>query len=107
MSDEQPTPRRRRVAPVVGDPMAPYAAPPSPAPSAAPVVPPAHAPDGPVARAPEPPKRARSAPTVPVFLRTSETSKEQFEALAGAAGLTQRAMFEELVAQAWANHHTG
>lgn len=105
MPDDQPTPRRRRVAPAVTDPMAPYA-PPVPAPGmGAPGT--GAPPASPSPRPPvEPRKRAKSAPTVPVFLRTSEASKEQFEALADAAGLTQRAMFEELVAQAWAQHHT-
>lgn len=43
----------------------------------------------------------RSAPTVTVFVRTDVDSKDQFEVLAAEQGLTQRAMFEQLVADAW------
>ena len=106
MSDEQPAPRRRRVAPAVMDPMAPQASvspaavPGTPAsargPAPQPVATPSIARGGPTLG-----RKLRAEPTVPVFLRTSTTSKEQFEALAGAAGLTQRAMFEELVARAF------
>lgn len=118
--DSQPTPRRRRLAPPVADPMSPYAgalpptagvAAPVESPAAARAFAPAPAGEAPPAALPAPSgrdgrRRTRSTPTVPVFLRTSEESKEQFEALANASGLTQRAMFEQLVAQAWTEHQS-
>lgn len=112
--EEQPTPRRRRVAPPVTDPMAPTVADapttpdPSPAPTPAPQEP---ARGSEAARAPAPPtpaaprRKARSEPTVPVFVRTGTVTKERFEDLAAAAGLSQREMFEQLVEQAWKREH--
>ena len=112
--EEQPTPRRRRVAPPVADPMAPTIVDGPVAPAPAPTTTEDRqdsARGSDAGRAPAPtdlpaPRRmARSEPTVPVFVRTGTTTKERFEDLAGAAGLSQREMFEQLVEQAWRREH--
>lgn len=112
--EEQPTPRRRRVAPPVADPMAPTAPkyPVAPAPAPAPLPTPdrqettrgSDAAPTPAA-SPAPRRKVRSEPTVPVFVRTGTSTKERFEDLAAAAGLSQREMFEKLVEQAWQQEH--
>lgn len=115
--EEQPPPRRRRVAPPVADPMAPTTVdgPVAPASDPAPAVTSARhepargseavrAPAGPAQAAPR--RKARSEPTVPVFVRTGTSTKERFEDLAAAAGLSQREMFEQLVEQAWRREHS-
>jgi hypothetical protein len=109
MSD-LPAPKRRRVAPAVTDPMAPNTPPPAspPAPAAPPAAatpapPSAPAPATSPAPSPAPraPSPARKQPTVAVFVRVNETASTRFQTLADEAGLTQRAMFEQLVEDAW------
>lgn len=111
--EEQPTPRRRRVAPPVTDPMAPtapeYPVVPVPVPAPSPM------PDRQeTTRGSDPTpaptalrRKVRSEPTVPVFVRTGTSTKERFEDLAAAAGLSQREMFEKLVEQAWQRENKG
>lgn len=105
MSD-LPAPKRRRVAPAVTDPMAPNTPPPVPTAPPATVAPAPQAAPAPAAiPAPAPSPRAPSAtrkqPTVAVFVRVNETASTRFQTLADEAGLTQRAMFEQLVEDAW------
>ncbi len=82
----QPPAHRRRIATPVPDPMALASTSAEPA--------------QPTGRAP----RRRSEPTVPVFVRTAEQSKQRFEDLASERGLTARAMFEQLVDEEWNRH---
>ncbi|MFS0700261.1 hypothetical protein AB6N24_09845 [Cellulomonas sp. 179-A 4D5 NHS] len=107
MSD-LPAPKRRRVAPAVTDPMAPNTPPHAPAPAAppaaatpAPQAAPAPAPSPAPSLAPRAPSAPRKQPTVAVFVRVNETASTRFQTLADEAGLTQRAMFEQLVEDAW------
>lgn len=85
---DQPPANRRRIATPQPDPMAP------PAPPAA---------AGPPAGGR--PTRRRAEPTVPVFVRTAEQSKQRFDDLADERRLTARAMFEQLVEEEWNRTH--